>query len=598
MDVPKDLVGVLTLAARTDVQLIAYRAGRLVAADEPATMVEAAYALFHTKNPPIQGGTIVRGREVEPAQFNTILTTSGGTSTLVDYLSDEFFARVIRTEEGAVQGELVYIPQQLEVIPSFDNGLLKMLPDGRMEAIYKFRKGMLWHDGVEITVDDALFMAEVLRDRKVPTVSRSGFELWDETEVISPYELKVIYKEYYPFADIGTPQYRTFFLLPKHIFEESYRQAQSTGSYEPFIQKVATTAVFNGPYKLTDVQQGLAYTMEAFEDHYLGRPNVDKIIMRVVLDSTVLLTSLSQLELDYHIIYNIDQALVLEPRLPPNMVTHYYPRTNHQLPVALNLRDRTDVSKPHPILGDVLVRRALLHAIDRDAINEVAYGGFNEVSHSWIWSEQHPHHTTEGIPIYEFDPDKAAKLLDEAGWKMGADGVRAKDGVRLSLEYVTIPGRTGYETSQQMMQAYWADVGVEIVINNMPWSVFTSNHRPRADFDLCLGSWGFTETTNPYSQWHSYAIPAPENNWAGVNYWGWANEENDRLLEQFIREPDPEKRAAIQAQQLKVWSEDLPWLPFLSLSDVAVGRTELIGFKSRDFLPGDSNSLPYWYWRK
>lgn len=146
-------------------------------------------------SPPVKGGKMTRSRDVEPAQLNTILTTSGGSATVVSYLTDYL-------AEGAWDdnGNIVYYPKMLKRIPSIENGLWKMLPNGKMEVTYELRKGIKWHDGQEVTADDAVFMWKVVMDPKMPVVSRVGFDLIEKIVVKDKYTFTATFKQPYMYA--------------------------------------------------------------------------------------------------------------------------------------------------------------------------------------------------------------------------------------------------------------------------------------------------------------------------------------------------------------------------------------------------------------
>src|SRR5690606_2427678 len=149
------------------------------------------------------------------------------------------------------------------------------------------------------------------------------------------------------------------------------------------------------------------------------------------------------------------------------------------------------------------------------------------------------------LPTYPFDLDRANALLEEAGWVRGADGIRVKDGVRLSFTNSTTAGATNREATQQYIQQTWKEIGVEKTINNMPAAVVWGEYTIQSQFDTLLVAWDnpIPSDPDPTSRLHSTLIPAESG--AGANYVQFKNAEADALMEQGVTETDQEKRKEI-----------------------------------------------------
>ncbi|HET7092872.1 MAG TPA: ABC transporter substrate-binding protein, partial [Thermomicrobiales bacterium] len=167
---------------------------------------------------------------------------------------------------------------------------------------------------------------------------------------------------------------------------------------------------------------------------------------------------------------------------------------------------------------------------------------------------------------YPFDPEQAKKLLDEAGWKPGADGIREKEGKRLSFTHGTTSGNQTRETIQALVQANLKDVGAEMKIANQPASKFFGGFNDGGGWiDRTLDMAGFTNglpSSDPNLKpfWSTSAIPTPQNP-NGFNFSGLSNPELDKLLDAQLVELDPAKRKALLDQAQQIIHDEAPMIP-------------------------------------
>jgi peptide/nickel transport system substrate-binding protein len=229
--------------------------------------------------------------------------------------------------------------------------------------------------------------------------------------------------------------------------------------------------------------------------------------------------------------------------------------------LACNL-SRPGSTTPHAVLGDVAVRRALVQATPKALIvDKLLYGraraGSSEIPLGWA--------TKSGIQQESYDPGVAAKLLDDAGWRRDVDGVRAKDGTRLSLRVVSTTGNKLREQIEQLLVDEWRALGVELRITNVPSAVLTgawqsNGVRKRGEFDLLLAQAGLGVTSpdpqSYLSQRHRCdAIPRAENNGAGSNYERFCDARVDRLLDEAGRTLEQDRRRELYGEVLGILNE-------------------------------------------
>jgi peptide/nickel transport system substrate-binding protein len=222
--------------------------------------------------------------------------------------------------------------------------------------------------------------------------------------------------------------------------------------------------------------------------------------------------------------------------------------------------EHLDVNLDHPILKDKRVRQALLLGIDRGKISEQLFKGKQPVAHS---------NAKPGMPKYAFDPERAKKLLDEAGWTELRSGIRHnKAGERLSFALMTTAGNRTRELIQQILQSQWRQIGVDARILNQPARVFFGTTVTQRKFEgVALFAWLSSPESVPRSTLHSSMIPTAANNWAGQNYTGFRSAEMDKLIDAIERELDREKRRTLWHRLQALYAEELPVLPLFFRAD-------------------------------
>jgi peptide/nickel transport system substrate-binding protein len=349
-------------------------------------------------------------------------------------------------------------------------------------------------------------------------------------------------------------------LLPRH----ATGTAETMTTWEWNMKPVAA-----GPFVVTDWRSGESITMERNPNYYEeGKPYLDKLVFRIAPEpaaQTALMVSgeaqvhlwPSEDKVDYDALMNGSAVQVLVPGIW-NMALDF----NLSKPGD----DDPSASAPHPILGDIRVRQAISHAIDYDTL-------INDVFNAQIQSSTSPFaygwYKCDIPRMYNFDVEKAAQLLTEAGWVEGPDGIRvakgakyAEDGTRLSLE---MQGYTGYEPLERVEQFIAENlkaVGVEANIINYDYSIIFGSYsdgspRKLGDFDMLLFDRGYTlepqgEIQNSYL---STSSPGPENP-DGDNYFRWVNPAADAAIEKAGSTFDQNVRREAYCELGKLIQED------------------------------------------
>jgi peptide/nickel transport system substrate-binding protein len=451
-----------------------------------------------------------------------------------------------------------YVPVLALETPTLANGGVELSPDGRrMTVRYALRPGVTWHDGRPFTAQDVAFTWRAVSNPAFLAESKDGAE--DIERIETPDDLTVIchYRRVDP-AFAAT--LFTFGILPRHLLDGvdlnncAYNDRPiGTG---PFMVK----AFKRGQYVLTERNPN--YWRRDAEGRRL--PHLDRMIFRIIPNSNTLMTQLRAGELDLV----VQTPYVQAKQMPPggDIVLERAPLLSWQ---HLDFNFRTET------LRDIAVRRAIAHAIDRRAL-VTALGGFPLAITSVVVPVL-PFHDPDA-PEHPFDPDRANRILEAAGYVRGADGVRAKAGLRLAYDFLVQAGRADDELAQQVIIAQLKAIGVDARPDNKT-GVAYRQARYKGRYDLNYSAW-VTGAEPLYSKFFS---TGGSNN--GQSY---SNPALDEILAQMETTLDPVARRRAAFAMQRILGEDLPTLPLTSNLAV-VARTRRL----RNFRSNPTNMTPF-----
>lgn len=458
--------------------------------------------------------------------------------------------------------------------PSLEDGTWVVNDDGTMECTWKIKQGVRWHDGQELTVEDFKFAWQVHGDPELPIPEPYAARLVEDIEIVDPYTMIVHWKRKYFVADesIGGKGYGEI-PLPKHILYDVWESDKDAFLKHEYWTKDLTGT---GPYTFKEWVPGSHIVLEANPDYFLGRPNIDTLVWRFIPDTNTLVANVMAGAVDMTVLPGIDlnQGLTIqniwegtgdgEVRILQGYFWDW---------IVFNITERGEV----PYMQDKRMRQALLYAIDRQQIVDAIYGGENIVADIGWAPPYHPlmegnEAATAAIKTYEYDPDQARALLDEAGWRdEDGDGIRechgcqyADEGTNLSMNYRTIAGDKPKEDVEALITEYWADVGVETTIDNVPPSImYAPDHLFQIGWPGAL-QFNFGGGPNKEPPALDCAdIPTEENNWSGANLAAWCDEEWEELnIKQALEESlELEEQRQLWAEMMGIVSEEVPFLP-------------------------------------
>ncbi len=441
-------------------------------------------------------------------------------------------------------------------LPSIENGLAvpETLPDGSqgIRVTYRLQPEATWGDGTPVTTEDVVFTWEVGKHPKSGVSSLEGYRRILEIDVQDAKTFTVL-------VDRITFTYNAsggFDLLPAHLEREIFEA-------DPVAYRTRTTfdadpsnpGLAFGPYRISKVEPGAQIELEPNPTWYGQAPAFSKITVRIIENTAALEANLLSGAIDLvagELGFTIDQALAFEQRHGERFNVMYKPGL---------IYEHIDLNLDNPILQDVRVRRALVHALDRESLSAQLFGGQQPVAHTSVSPLDWVH--DPDAPVYAFDADRAEALLDEAGWSDKRNGIRHNAaGEPLTLEFGTTAGNRSRELVQQVLQSQWRQVGIDVRVKNQPARVFFGETvRKRRFGALAMFAWLSAPESVPRTTLYSDQIPSEDNNWSGQNYTGYRNPEMDRLIDAIEVELDRDKRRILWKDLQRLYAEALPVIP-------------------------------------
>ncbi len=349
-----------------------------------------------------------------------------------------------------------------------------------LEYTLTLRPGVTFHDGTPFNAEAVKF--NIQRHLDVPDSGfYAAFEPVASMEVIDDLTIKIVLSGIRPnFAYDGLAQWGALQVSPTAFAELGDRFGEAP--------------VGTGPFKFTSYEPGAMITYSRNEEYWDGAPLLETVQVRIIPESAVALLEMEAGTVDAILVEPKDvQAmtdldLVIESRVSPGAEM-----------MSINLsQSPTD---------ELAVRQALAHAIDRDAIIEAVLFGFAEKSNGGVTSNS-PFYNAD-IPLIEYDPDKAGTLLDEAGWVMGDDGIRERDGQPLRLALLSTDF-TDWGLFNQIFQEQLRVVGIDTEITSLEWNAMLDQWRENQ------GPWHISY----HQQGSIMASTAPiQASWSPTDYW-------------------------------------------------------------------------------
>src|SRR6266852_340067 len=472
------------------------------------------------------------------------------------------------------EGNLV--PFLAAEIPSKENGGLT--EDG-LSVIWKLKQGVKWPDGAPFTADDVVFNWEYARMPETAAVSIGSYKDV-KVEKIDDFTIRAIFAKPTPFwadAFVGS----NGMIIPKHLFAD-YIGGKSRDA--PTNLKPVGT----GPYVFVDFKPGDVVLAKLNPDYHVpNRPHFDTIEVKGGGDAVSAARAVLQTgEYDYAWNMQVEDEILLKLESAGKGRVSIV-ETGAVEFIMLNVTDpavevdgeRASIKTRHPLFSDPAVRQAINLLIDRASIEKFIYGRTASATANFLNS---PERVRSKNTKLEFNIEKANAILEAAGWKKGADGVRAKDGKALKFVYQTSINAPR-QKAQAIVKQACQKAGIEIELKSVVASVFFSSDTANPDTythfycDAQMYNTTMTQADPQFfmNQHLSWQAATKENKWQGRNISRWQSKEYDEVYKQAERELDAVKRAAM----------------YIKLNDLVVGDNYILPVVRRPRVTALSSNL-------
>ncbi len=447
------------------------------------------------------------------------------------------------------------IPELATVVPTQANGGISA--DGKT-ITFHLRRGVKWSDGAPFDADDVVFTTHAILDPKVNVLSRDG---WDKIVSIGEpdkftvvYHLREAYSSFLP-TYFGTAGANPA-ILPKHLLEHS--ADLNTDPYN-------TKPVGIGPFRYVEWRRADRVIMEANPYYFRGLPKLKRIEYRVIPNRDTLFSQLQTGDIDLW----AQAARAYYPRLKAlhGFVTTKQPSYGY---------GHIDFNLARPMLADARVRRALAWSIDREVLKDKVAHGIGIIQNG-VYSPASEFFDPR-IKTTPQDIPRANALLDEAGWKRGADGYRSKNGTKLSLEFVSNAGSPDTDLQIELIRTWWKQIGVDLQQKNYDPSLLFA--QPEAGgiingskFDVVIFAW-FLGPSGDLSNIYGCENFSPH----GQNVLHWCNQKAQAAMDALKHSYDPaaQKRYAGIAQE--ELDKDVPTYVLNISEDIYAANADLKNF--------------------
>ncbi|WCR10036.1 peptide ABC transporter substrate-binding protein [Paracoccus stylophorae] len=452
-------------------------------------------------------------------------------------------------------------PRLAAELPSLENGGIS---EDLKTVTWKLKEGIKWSDGSDLTADDVVFTANYCLDPDGGCAQLAKFEGVEKVEAVDPLTVQVTFTEPHPdpfsaFVGGQSP------ILQKAQFENCIGAAAPTCTEQNF------NPIGTGPFKVIEFKTNDVITFEANPEYRdLEKPAFATLTIKGGGDAAAAARSVLETgEFDYA--WNTQLAPDVLAGMAANGKGHVETAFGSLVErIHVNLTDpspslpegeRSTTQHPHPFLTDPAVRQALSMAIDRQLLTEIGYGQAGQPTCNLVPAPEA--WASENMDCLNQDIEGAKKLLDDAGWVPGGDGVREKDGMRLSLLYQTAVNAVRQDF-QALIKQWWSEIGIETELKTVDASVFFGSdpgspdtfQKFYADVEMYANNF---EGNNPEPYLAKNTCdkaPGPDNQWQGENTSRYCDPEYDKLVVELGQTVDLTERGNLGKRMNEMITRD------------------------------------------
>jgi peptide/nickel transport system substrate-binding protein len=474
------------------------------------------------------------------------------------------------------------MPYLAAELPSVEAGTWRLFPDGRMETTYRLRPNLRFHDGTPMTAADFAFAFRVRTDPAVPAPRADAEPYASTVRVIDDHTMVIEWKRAYIWAaEIPIP---SFTPIPRHLLEEQYLTDPGAILNSPHWRDAF---IGSGPFRLERWEPGVQIVYHAFEGFVFGKPPIDQLTVRFITDANVVVANLlsGTVDMAYSATIHYPHAEILIQNQWPGQVQFFLgssPRYVH-----FQMRDWGNTQRA---VHDVRVRRAMLHAVDRQSIVDLIYEGRTVGMHVWLHPTDPSYPAVDrAITKYPYDLNRAQALLEEAGWRKGGDGVlRNAAGEPLNMHILAHSGRVE-EQETEVLASAWRSLGMPLEISWLtPAQMRDGEYRskfPAVTYDR----------RSIDMAWTSDQLSLPENRWGLSNRNGYVNPRLDELWDRVMTTIPFQERERFMVEAYQVMTADAAVIPTHLQPRIFAHPARLSGIK--EAVPASNSLAMSWEWR-
>jgi peptide/nickel transport system substrate-binding protein len=526
---------------------------------------------------PEEGGSLVVAIPEEPDSLNFSLTTNPSAQWILSTVD----ARMIR-----INAENEYEPKLLREVPTLDNGGIS--EDGLTYTI-RFLPEITWSDGEPVDARDFKFTWETLTSADYPAAALRGWSHIEDVTVSSD-NLSAVIRLRTPSAEFvhrvlaGGSGEGAGFLLPRHRLEDISPAEIASHEYG------AEEHVGAGPFQIVEWEPGVQLTVERNPEYWGDPPLLDRIVFRFTESPRDAIAQVTTGDVDMSV--NLPESALLDAIESDETDAVITPRGGAVKTYAFNFHNPDNLNREHPLFRDPEVRHAIAMGFDRERVIQSLMLNQTEVPGTLLSNTPWEH---EGLDPIPYDPERAAELLEEAGWELDDDGVRYRSGVAMNFTITTTAGGDPDAVLRQRVQDLFiedmAELGILVeAVNYEPNQLFGTDDQvgilADRNFDMVDIPWNDRTTLDMFIERVSEAfIPSPEYP-EGANLMGYSNEEVNRLLREQATTLDPSERAELLSEVQEIFMNDTPVIPVYEHIEIDVVRRYVNGLE-----PGPMSGL-------
>ena len=479
-------------------------------------------------------------------------------------------------------GEMV--PWLVDEIPTVENGGVS---EDLTTITWKLSEGIKWSDGTDFTAEDVVFTWQYCTAEGGGCQQETKFQDVTNVEAVDPLTVKVTFGKPKPFP------YGPFVGGESPIIQKA-QFANCLGAEAPNCTEANFGPHGTGPFRVTEFKANDVITMEANPEYRdPAKPAFATLTFKGGGDAAAAARAVLETgEFDYAWNLQIDPAILTQMAgAGKGQVVSAFGTGVERMMVnltnpdpALGDKRSTLEGGPHPFLTDANVRRALSIAIDRNLLSEVGYGAAGKATCN-VLPAPAIYASTANDECLTQDIAKANQILDEAGWvDSDGDGIRDKDGVKLSILYQTSTNAVRQDT-QALVKQWWSEIGVETELKNVDAAVFFGGDQSSpdtfqkfyADIEMYTNLFNGTDPEAYMGNWTCKEIPSPENNWLGGNMPRYCSEAYDALAVKLSETAALEERAEIAKQMNDMLMQEGAMIPLVHRGRVSAHGNSLGG---------------------